>query len=257
MTQEAARPAARGRGRGAARRGAGPAPTQPEIAQPETESSEESSVDEGEAATSTRPSGSMPISPRTEHVPEKTRRLIRKGEFVDFKDLIAHPRGEKQKKRFTIAQGYFEEVEDTTNLNFYSWLDAYVVLMSINLEFRPQENQGMLRHLQIVKNMHSNGKDGVEYDYQFRRLKSLHKDIVWGEFMAELAGQIKELRAPAKPQETAKTHTKWPAGSKSRVACNRFNSLAGCRYGPKCTFAHHCRKCYSRDHPVHRCSKKP
>ena len=53
----------------------------------------------------------------------------------------------------------------------------------------------MLRHLEIVKSFHSAGKDGVEYDYQFRRLKSRNSDMVWGEFISELAGTIKENKA--------------------------------------------------------------
>lgn len=57
---------------------------------------------------------------RTEHVPSKTRKLIREGEFVNFKDLITHPWDEKPKKRFTINQGFFKEIEDTQNLTSYS-----------------------------------------------------------------------------------------------------------------------------------------
>ena len=115
------------------------------------------SVGESTSACSSRPRrafGSMPAHPRTEHVPDTLRKKIREGEYVDLKLLLPHPRGEKPTKKFAINDGVFEEVEDNTNLVFYPWLDAFIIFMSIYLEFYPAEVQGLLRHLEIVKSFH-------------------------------------------------------------------------------------------------------
>lgn len=69
-------------------------------------------------------------------------------------------------------------MEENTNLIYYQWTDAYVVFVRIRLQYHPEETQGMLRHLQMVKRMHSASKDGIEYDYKLRRLKSTNPDMV-------------------------------------------------------------------------------
>ena len=213
------------------------------------------SVGESTSACSSRPRrafGSMPAHPRTEHVPDTLRKKIREGEYVDLKLLLPHPRGEKPTKKFAINDGVFEEVEDNTNLVFYPWLDAFIIFMSIYLEFYPAEVQGLLRHLEIVKSFHSAGKDGVEYDYQFRRLKSRNSDMVWGEFISELAGTIKENKAAQqKKADSAKKKTQ----AKPPV-CFKFNSAEGCKFGSRCKYTHKCKKCSSFDHPEYRCSRK-
>lgn len=232
----------------------------------ESESDEQIDI---EAATTSRPRpmGSMPIIPRTEHVDGKLRKKIRQGEFVDFKLLIPHPRGLQPRKKFAINDGLFEELEDDSNLMLYQWIDAFVVYMSVTMEFFPTEAQGMLRHIQIVKKMHAAGKDAVEYDYQFRRLKSANADICWGEYLAELAFEITEARQPKK-------HTGTPSGSSFHASgrynsgrtnrqaakgfrlCYLFNSQGGCKWGGSCRFPHICRKCSSADHPDFRCARK-
>jgi hypothetical protein len=67
-----------------------------------------------------RPLGSMPIVPTTSD-DDKFREKVRLGKFVDFKSLLPHSRGQKPRKKFTLSDGYFEEVEDNENLVFYKW----------------------------------------------------------------------------------------------------------------------------------------
>jgi hypothetical protein len=196
--------------------------------------------------------GTVPPRPRVEHVEDKIRKKIRKGEFVDFKLLTPRPRGEKRHKKFALTDGFLEEVEDTTNPTFYKWLDAFVVFMSIHIEYHPRDAQGLLRHLQIVKRMYTLGKAAVEYDYQFRRLKSVNQDVVWGENITELALEIGDTRpAPRKPVEKSKY-----SALERRKLCRTFNSTKGCTFGAKCRYMHRCYKCRSQDHPGSRCNKK-
>ena len=201
-----------------------------------------------------RPLGSMPIVPTTSD-DEKVREKVRLGKFVDFKSLLPHPRGQKPRKKFTLSDGYFEEVEDNENLVFYKWLDAYIIYMSLTLEFFPGEAQGMLRHLQIVKRMHAAEKEAVEYDFQFRKLKAQHADIVWGEYLTELANNIQQ---PVR-KDSKKTSDQDRSGAKlsqKRKLCHKFNSHEGCKFGLSCRFAHKCKVCYSSQHPDYRCSKQ-
>ena len=227
-------------------------PEEEELSSVVEESSEEE-VDVGESSVTTRPKrsfGCMPAHPRNEHVDDKLRKKIREGELIDFKLMVPRARGDKPRKRFSLVDGFFEEVEDNDkNLeSFYSWIDAFIVFMSIHLEFYPSDVQGLLRHFEIVKGFHMAGKDGIEYDFQFRRLKSRNADVVWGEYIAELAGDLRETK-------TSKKKANQP-GRKSGRYCLRFNSAAGCKFGNTCRFTHKCKKCFSPDHPEYRCSKK-
>lgn len=224
----------------------------------ETNESDDSEIQPINKQRTKRAHGSMPTVPRTEHVDDKTRKRIRQGKFVDFKSLIAPKKGEKSTKKFTISEGLFEEVEDNTNMIFYKWIDAYVVFMSVRLDYYPEETQGMLRHLQVVKRMHAVGKDGVEYDYQLRRLKATTPDIEWGEYLSELASEIGELRIAKKPALTSKAPYKFnrfPGSGRQRI-CDHYNLPKGCTLGAHCRFAHKCKKCFAYDHPAQNCNRK-
>lgn len=205
--------------------------------------------------------GCVPAHPRNEHVTDAMRKKIRQGEFVDFKALLPLRRDEKPVKKFTLVDGLFAEVEDNSTILFYAWIDAYIVFMSVHLEFFPADVQGMLRHLEIVKNFQTAGKDGVDYDYLFRRLKSRNADIVWGEYISELANGIK-AKDKAKDPKSATVRRPFPASASRKpwnshtYTCNSFNSAAGCMLGQKCRFPHKCKKCSSPDHPQFRCSKR-
>ena len=121
--------------------------------------------------------GSIPLVPQATRVDDKQREKIRQGMYVDFRTLVPHPKGKVPPTRFTINNGLFEEVADSGDLNIYSWIDAFVIYMS---KFFSAKAQGILRHLQIAKKMHSDGKEALNYKEQFQRLKAQHKDIRWG-----------------------------------------------------------------------------
>ena len=82
-----------------------------------------------------RPFGSMPLVPQTTRVDDKQREKIRKNMYVDFRTLVPHPKGKVPPTRFTINNGLFEEVANSEGLNIYSWIDAFVICMSVRLEF--------------------------------------------------------------------------------------------------------------------------
>ena len=88
------------------------------------EESSEDEVDAGESSNSTQPKrafGCVPAHPRNEHVEDKLRKKIREGEFIDFKLMLPRARDDKARKRFSLVDGFFEEVEDNKTLDsFYS-----------------------------------------------------------------------------------------------------------------------------------------
>ena len=200
-----------------------------------------------------RPFGSMPLVPQTTRVDDRQREKIRKGMYVDFRTLMPHPKGKVPPTRFTINNGLFEEVADSEDLNIYSWIDAFVIYMSVRLEFFPAEAQGLLRHLQIVKKMHSDGREALDYDEQFRRLKAQHKDIRWGEYLVELASDSVK-RSPFKKINDKRTRSY--GLSIPKRPCGFFNSPRGCLKGLQCRFPYVCKRCSSKDHPEFRCTKR-
>lgn len=58
-------------------------------------------------------------------------------------------------------------------------MDAFVIFMSIKLEFYPKEAQCLLRHGHIVRDLFHQGQIRVVYDTKFRELVSQHADIQW------------------------------------------------------------------------------
>lgn len=201
---------------------------------------------------SARLPGAMPLVPRTAHVDSRMRKKIRKGEFVNFRSLL-DKRWRPRRVRNKREGDHFEEA-DEDNLPILQWIDAYIVYMSVYLEFFPGKTQGMLRHMQIVKRMCSTRKDGVEYDTQFRRLKAQHSYIEWGEFLPELASEIDQpWTSPRYRQGRWSGRSRRPFVRNKRV-CYRFNSKEGCRV-EHCSYSHKCGKCMSADHPSYRCSR--
>lgn len=211
----------------------------------------------------TRTPGTMPITPRTGHVDRALRKKVRRGEFFPLKKLLPTPRGVKVPKKFSLGEsGVLEQVEEHEELSFSKWLDAFVIYTSIRLEFHPEEAQGLLRHLQIVRGMQEAGKDGLEYDYQFRRVRAQHSDVQWGEYLAELAYDIKPAKRffPSSRLQRNKP-TRPLAGAISRPAavprnapglCHHFNSPRGCLF-PKCVFSHRCSRCNVSGHSERQC----
>lgn len=195
----------------------------------------------------------MPSVPDTSHVDETTRRKIRRGEFVDFKVLIPPPSGVMPAKRYTFSDGGLEEIADDTHLAFYHWIDAFFVFASIRAGFYPNEFQGLLRHGQIVRSIHSDGKDGVEYDVKYRRLMTVHSDLRWGEYLSQLALTAKEIKPAARKDKNRPGTSGWSASRKG--VCFRYNSADGCRLD-SCRFPHKCRKCGSLGHPMTRCLRR-
>jgi hypothetical protein len=81
----------------------------------------------------------MPLVPRTGAASDADRKKIRKGKYIDLKKLLPTPRGEPAHKKLTLRDGQLTEVEEASHLKLYEWWDAFIIYMSIRLEFFPGE----------------------------------------------------------------------------------------------------------------------
>ena len=197
----------------------------------------------------------MPLVPRTDHLDDRMRKKIRKGEYVDLRQLL-NIKNRSNRTKLTLLDGALEEVREEENLTVTKWVDAFVIYMSVYLEFYQNDVQGMLRHIQIVKRMCSQGKNGIEYDTQFRRMRAQHSDIRWGEYLPEMAAEIEEIprfRYGLKKTDRYRSFLRKQPTQKN--VCYKFNSPEGCKRD-KCYFPHKCRHCLSSNHPDFRCLKK-
>lgn len=228
-------------------------------------------------ATADRAFGNIPTVPASSHVSERTKQRITQGKYFDIKKLL--PTLEEvddfdQHKKLTFQQwSRFEDQhrapkKPEKNLTFFDWVRCYHTLMSLRLQVYPSELQGMLRHAEIVQDLHNQGKDAIRYDALFRRAREQHPSIRWGEYMSEIVNNLPARwqaqgpsRAPVFSRQQPWTNNFGPNISRGsqgdRRICGRFNSLNGCQL-PVCTFAHKCRVCGRAGHPAHRCfSRRP
>lgn len=210
--------------------------------------------------------GTVPPIPRTGHVSQQLQKQIRKGEFVKFESLLTDQPGSKQPKfRVNLETGSFDKVEDKQRLTFYQWINAFTIYMSIRIQGRPDETQGLLRHMQIVQQLQTQGKDAIGYDRQFRLLKVQHPNIQWGEYFAEivdslpLTTQMYPVGQPGKIgyRKSRPFSTPFRYSDNNKSACYAFNSQRGCRF-TSCRYTHKCSSCGKIGHSVIDCkSFKP
>ena len=156
----------------------------------------------------------------------------------------------------------YEEIENeksdhVKSLSFYDLIRYFHTFMSIRLESAPQELQGMLRHCEIVQDLHSQGKDGILYDARFRRKKEQYPFICWGEYMADVVDGLprRKFTGPSRPQPRpvpGLTPRPLPGLASMSTACLKYNSANGCTFR-LCRYAHKCKKCGRTGHPAVKC----
>ena len=212
--------------------------------------SDYSELDENDLQSPRRP-GSIPTEPNTSHVPPKTKKKILKGEYFDLSKLLPTLLDYEESEKVKTDQ--------VKALTFYDWICCFHTFMSIRLEFAPQELQGMLRHCEIVQDLHSQGKDGILYDARFRRKKEQYPFIGWGEYMADVVDGLprRKFTMPTRPQlrpvsQLAPRPLPGSAPNPNPTPCLKYNSANGCTFR-WCRYAHKCRKCGRLGHPAFKC----
>jgi hypothetical protein len=151
---------------------------------------------------------------------------------------------DKQSKKFKFnpESGGFEEEEESADLSFYSWIECFLIYMSIRAEYFPAEIQGLIRHMQNVQMLNRTGRDAIEYDVQFRTAKHQHDTIQWGEYLPELVDCLPELKSKVKAKpKTPHSQSSSSFNGKWNAVCNQYNTF-GCNR-TNCRYKHECRQC--------------
>ena len=105
----------------------------------------------------------------TSHVNNKIVDKSISGEHINIKRPLPSLHNKEEEE---LKLGELKEKK----LSFYEWIWCVRVLKSISSSHYPNV-QGMLRHEEIVQDLHGQGKDGMYYDAQFRRRKHQHPHI--------------------------------------------------------------------------------
>lgn len=96
----------------------------------------------------------------------------------------------------------------------------------------------MLRHMEIVKKLISQGNDGVMYDKHFRITKAFMPHIVWGQFIGELV--VRKMYQPG--NTTAHNYNGTNSSAYKSGYCNFVNSGScarrSCKYKHSCSLYH-------------------
>ena len=123
--------------------------------------------------------------------------------------------------------------------------------MTISGKAFPREFPMMLKNLETVKKLFTQGNDGGLYDKRFRMTKVDNPHLPLGMFMAEFVfarqsgeltkTQSQAIRCSGQSSASPKSHIYFNAG-----ICNRAN----------CKFPHICSMCKDESHRKFKCSKK-
>lgn len=257
-------------------------PVQPMVIPEDSSESERYSSDEEdiEDQIDNRTIGKIPNVPITSHVSDKVKKKIASGKYFNFKQLLPtldDNLDDNADKKMTRQQWIDMEEKNrygdrrgNKELTIMEWLRCYHTFMSLRLQTAPTEIQGLLRHAEIVQDLHQMGKDAVKYDALFRRTKDQHPFIGWGEYMAEIV-----IKLPMRPRFGQLPNYRPSGQGFSRPAsfgsgfptqrpgfnrygfrpCTRFNSAAGCHI-PNCTYQHKCLNCGKVGHSALRCFQR-
>ena len=198
----------------------------------------------------------IPSGPMTSHVPEKTQNKIRAGSYVMLSKLLYDDGQYEDEQVLAIKDGSISLVEKhdaKVIATFSKFFDAFVVYMAIRGAAFPNEYLGMLRHMEIVKKLISQGNDGILYDKQFRIMRGNMPQLYWGQFMAELVTR-KTQQGPSsgqffRPGGTANND------KSTNATCRFFNSEGSCTR-KACRYKHECSFCHKKSHGQHKCWKK-
>jgi len=227
----------------------------------ETNSDGFSSSEDVEEEPSTK-TGVIPAVPSTSHVPPKTKKKIIKGEYVDISKLLP--------TLFEYEEAEVEKSGKSKNLSFYEWVRCFRTFMSIRLSHAPQELQGMLRHGEIVQDLHEQERDGILYDARFRRKKEQHPFIRWGEYLADVVDSLPKRKRFGGPSSAFTPPRSWhpqprpqygppmstpaslPRSAAAANVCIRFNTPQGCSLR-QCRYIHRCARCGRPSHPSIKC----
>ena len=182
-----------------------------------------------------------PNEPLTDHVDTKLKKKIAKGQF-------RRDTAQSSAQVFSLENGALKlkDGDEKKVRSFGIWLDCFIVYMTIRGKKYPDEMLGMLKHMETIKRLNSEGFDAIAYDIRFRHMKATYGGLPWGQFMPESISVASRL-----PMRSNFNPSTAPI---NRGICNFFN-LNGCNKRDRCTFKHICSKCNVFGHGANSCKK--
>ena len=205
--------------------------------------------------------------PLTGHVSLKLKEAIQQGQFVELgklsRDTGCPQTGERSKgRRLTLLDGdLVVEDESSPVTSFYRWFDCFIVFTTIRGRSHPAELIPMSAHMEHIKSLFAQSKDGAAYDKQFRILRADCPNLPWGMYMPQLIvdkpayarKQTPRQSPAAAPAKQASAPSTKPRGENRGRYCHSFNKAACTR--DSCVFMHKCWHCDGR-HAGKDCSSK-
>lgn len=194
-------------------------------------------------------------SPHVGHVPNKLKRKILAGQYMDLNKLYRMDTI-NDAEPCILVRGFDLKLSSKPKthdiVSFSRFFDCFSVYMTIRGSVYPHEFPSMLRHMEIVKMLHGQGNDGILYDKQFRIMKADNPTLQWGVFMAELVTRRVEV---AKGFQFANTFSSYPRidnrPQRQQATCNHFNNGKCIRVD--CKYKHACSACFKRSHGKSTC----
>ena len=238
--------------------------------------SDESSISSGlssdesdrEESTAGHLQGIIPPVPRTSHVSQRTMQKIKQGEYFSIKKLLPCLDDDDERDEQMTYQEWrkYEErprqrEKSDKQLNFFEWTRCFHTFMSLRLQTAPTELQGMLRHAEVVQDLASQGKNAIDYDAKFRRVKEQHPHIKWGQYLPDVVDGLQPLRFARPTYNRGANFVSYQPRTANFASyrprqqigiCRNFNSRAGCSFA-NCKFSHKCQSCLRPSHSVTTC----
>ena len=99
-----------------------------------------------------------------------------------------------------------------------------MIYMAIRGKSHPQEYPGILRYVEIVKNLFAQHCDGISYDRRFRMMRADNPNMPWSCYMAELVVRKPSQNPQDNPRPRSNTPT-IPPPSSTPGSPNNLESL--------------------------------
>lgn len=208
------------------------------------------------------------------HVPQKTRQLILRGEFVEFDSLLPENSclNESELPGVSISfEGKQVNIptparKKKTHIDSIDrWLSAFAVFCTIFLTSFPHRAVEMFAYQEIIRSAYRKfaGFAWLSYDIDFRRKAAAHHSLNWGErdiqlYLLKFTGQAKSSCTICGSGDHFSHGCSLSAlrpNPTQRGTCNNYNRGAKCSQDP-CSFSHRCRVC-NGEHPAYRHDDTP
>lgn len=187
-----------------------------------------------------------------ERIPDKIKKLIYEGKYVDFTDLVCPEpdiAGPKDSSNLadSLRAALFSLPKKRKVLTQLEWLRAFDIFLVVHCQRFPKDFSSLVTYSTRIKILMEKEADWRTYDAQFRKDRAISK-CSWTVIREDLKSDalLSRFSLP-KPSPRSSSHLLKPG------FCYRYNTPGGrCEKESSCTYSHTCTKCRGK-HPVYQC----